>query len=112
MTLDATVIAAIGSALLAIMTGVGLVLGGMNSSHKKRNEQLEADIAAERTAHAATRAELSVSRHETDAARDQTDAVRAAKDQEIARLEGLRRAEQLENEAEQNRLKAELRGRP
>lgn len=110
MTLDATVIAAIGTALAAILGGVGLVIGGMNSSHKRRSEELEATLAAEREAHAATRAALIVSRRETDVARDKQDEIREAKDGEIARLEGLRQADRLQHEADMQARTQELGG--
>ncbi len=81
MTLDATVIAAIGSALAAILGGVGLVIGGVNKMLKARIADLEQDLTKEERAHPAPR-KLVVSRAETDVAR--------AKQDEIPRRQGRR----------------------
>ncbi len=111
MTLDATVIAAIGSALAAILGGVGLVIGGVNKMLRARIEALEKDVVDEKTDHAATQAKLVVSREETDVARAEREAVRRDMQKDIDDLVAARRADRLQHEADMAQRMHELGGR-
>lgn len=99
------VIGALGTAIAAILGGIGAVLLGLRKLTAANAKALEEENVS-------LRAKLQVSRQETDVARAYTEKVRDELTQDLEEERAGRRADRLQHEADMQQRTRELGGRP